>query len=314
MVIGIHDAERDYLRHKTFPNYALMKLSAYHKQNGDAVEWWNPLCRYDRIYSSKVFDFTPADPYLPADAIRGGTGYDDIPANQELPIAVDDMFPDYTLYPDCNYAVGYLTRGCIRKCRWCIVPEKEGAARPYRRWQNVVRKDTDRLVLMDNNVLVSDWGIQQMEGLIGSGYKIDFNQGMDARLVTPEIAEIISRLQWIRHIRFSCDQIYQLHSVHKAIELLNKHGVKPYRVFIYLLVTEDLEEASERVESLKTYTGINLYAQAERNERLGIRPNSAQLEFAQRYVYSGRFRKETWSEYCERTGFQLEHSAGISFI
>ena len=73
MVIGIHDAERDYLRHKTFPNYALMKLSAYHKQNGDAVEWWNPLCRYDRIYSSKVFDFTPADPYLPADAIRGGT-------------------------------------------------------------------------------------------------------------------------------------------------------------------------------------------------------------------------------------------------
>ena len=86
--------------------------------------------------------------------------------------------------------------------------------------------------------------------------------------------------------------------------VLHKYGVKPYRIFIYLLVTEDLEEAAERVESLKAYTGINLYAQAERNERLGIRPNLEQLEFTQRYIYSGCFRKETWNEYCERTGFQ----------
>lgn len=68
MRIGLHDAEREYLKKKSFPNYALMKISAWHKAQGDAVEWWNPLYRYDRVYSSKVFDFTPVDPYLPEDS------------------------------------------------------------------------------------------------------------------------------------------------------------------------------------------------------------------------------------------------------
>ena len=79
--IGLHDAEKDHMRHKTFPNYALMKISAYHKAAGDAVEWWEPLLTdgYDKIYSSKVFDFTPPNPFLPDWAIRGGTGYADIP-------------------------------------------------------------------------------------------------------------------------------------------------------------------------------------------------------------------------------------------
>lgn len=65
--IGLHDAEKDHMRHKTFPNYALMKISAYHKAAGDTVEWWEPLLTdgYDKIYSSKVFDFTPPNPFLP---------------------------------------------------------------------------------------------------------------------------------------------------------------------------------------------------------------------------------------------------------
>lgn len=74
MLIGLHDAEKNYLKNKCFPNYALMKISAWHKKRGDNVEWWNPLVKYDRIYSSKIFDFTPTDEYLPDDAIRGGTG------------------------------------------------------------------------------------------------------------------------------------------------------------------------------------------------------------------------------------------------
>ena len=88
-------------------------------------------------------------------------------------------------------------------------------------------------------------------------------------------------------------------------ELLKERGVKPYRVFVYLLVTSDLDNASRRVEALKGLRGINLYAQAERNESLGIRPGKAQLEFAQRYVYGGRFRQETWKEYTEKRGMIL---------
>lgn len=300
MNIGLHDAEKEHFKSKNFPNLALMKISAWHKAQGDIVEWWNPLCHYDRVYSSKVFDFTPDNPYLPEDAIRGGTGYRDLPMNHELPQEIDHMYPDYSIYPECDYAIGYLTRGCPNHCRWCVVPKKEGEIRPYRRWQDIVRTDTDKLVLMDNNILACSYGIEQLESLIGSGYRIDLNQGMDARLVDDRIAGILSRLKWIRFIRFSCDQKSQVEPIKRTIDLLGKHGVKPYRIFIYMLVTNDIDDASDRVEALKIYKGINLYAQAERNERLGIMPNEMQLEFQQRYMYGGCYRTETWKEYCQR--------------
>lgn len=300
MYIGLHDAERESLKSKTFPNLALMKISAWHKAQGDTVELWNPLYRYDLVYSSKVFDFTPYNPYLPDNAIRGGTGYRDVPMNKELPPEVDSMYPDYSIYPECDYAIGYITRGCPNHCRWCVVPNKEGAIRPYRKWQDVVRSDTDKLVLMDNNILACDYGIEQLESLIGSGYRIDLNQGMDARLVTDHIAKILSQLDWIRFIRFSCDQKAQIEPIKRTIDLLGQYGVKPYRIFIYLLVTKDIEDAAYRVEELKEYKGINLYAQAERNERQGILPNAMQIEFQQRYIYGGSYRKKTWEEYCSR--------------
>lgn len=92
----------------------------------------------------------------------------------------------------------------------------------------------------------------------------------------------------------------------RTCELLAERGIRPYRVFVYLLVTADLESAMRRVEALKVLRGINLYSQAERNEALGIRPNKMQLEFAQRYVYSGCYRRETWDEYVKRKGFSYE--------
>lgn len=88
MTVGLHDGEEN-----KFPNLALMKLSAYHKAQGDAVEWWNPMLTYDRVYSSKVFTFTPENPYLPPDTVKGGTGYG---LYTELPTEVDRCFPDRT--------------------------------------------------------------------------------------------------------------------------------------------------------------------------------------------------------------------------
>lgn len=127
MNIGIHDAELEHIKNKTFPNFALMKISAYHKSLGDNVEWWIPLNTYDRVYSSKVFDYTPENPYLPEDTIKGGTGYG---MYNELPAEIENMFPDYSIYPKCDYAIGFLTRGCPNKCEWCYVPRKEGNIRP----------------------------------------------------------------------------------------------------------------------------------------------------------------------------------------
>jgi hypothetical protein len=289
----------DSIKNKTFPNYALIKISAYHKSLGDTVEWWQPLDTYDIVYSSKVFDFTPENPYLPPNTIKGGTGYGIF---DELPSEIDKVFPDYSIYPNCDYAIGFITRGCIRNCRWCVVPKKEGKIRPYRTWKELVRHDTNKLVLMDNNILACGYGIEQLEELSHTEYHIDLNQGMDARLVTDEIAKVLANVHWIKYLRCSCDTVAQVESILNTAEKLQKYGVKPYRMFIYLLVTSDLENASYRVEQLKKLKNITIYAQAERNERMGIVPNSMQLEFAQRYVYSGKFRKETWAEYIAKRG------------
>lgn len=156
------------------------------------------------------------------------------------------------------------------------------------------------MVLMDNNILACNYGIEQLASLIGSGYAIDLNQGMDVRLVDEHIAEILSKLKWLKYIRFSCDQVSQIESIIRAASLLLDRGIKPYRIFVYLLVTNDLDNATYRVEQLKKLDGITIYAQAERNTRRGIMPNREQLEFAQRYIYGGCWRRETWPEYCQK--------------
>lgn len=309
--IGLHDAEMDHMKRKNFPNLALMKLSAYHKAQGDTVEWWVPMITYDKVYSSKVFDFTPENPYLPPDTIRGGTGYRDIPLIHKLPDDVENCYPDYSIYPQCDYAIGYLTRGCPRKCPWCVVPEKEGNITPYRTWQEVVRQDTKKLTLLDNNILACQYGIEQLTELGGTKYRLDLNQGMDARLVTPDVAKILSKLKWQEYIRFSCDTADQLESIDNVVELLNKNGVKTYRVFVYLLVTKDIDNAAKRVEHLKKHGSIAIYAQPERNEAKGIVPNEIQKEFAQRYIYGHSFRKETWQEYQETRKNTLPWLKGV---
>lgn len=193
MLIGLHDAEYEHMPHKSFPNYALMKISAYHKSFGDTVEWWCALDndKYDRIYSSKVFDFTEENPFLPPEkTVKGGTGYGIF---TELPSEIDEMFPDYSIYPNCDYAVGFLTRGCPNNCPWCYVPQKEGAIRPYRSWRQLVRPDTDKLVLMDNNILACGYGVSQLAELADTDYCIDLNQGMDIRLLTDDVCRLLKK-------------------------------------------------------------------------------------------------------------------------
>jgi len=183
------------------------------------------------------------------------------------------------------------------------VPTKEGNIRPYANWRDIVRADTKKLVLMDNNILACEYGIQQLEELVGTDYRLDLNQGMDARLVTEYIADIIASLKWIKYIRFSCDQIPQIEAIENAAAMLERRGVKPSRLFVYLLVTKDLENADYRVGRLKQLK-VSIYAQAERNPAQGIMPNAAQKEFVHRYIYGRSYKKETWSEYCKRVNFK----------
>lgn len=269
--IALHDADGQ----TDFPNYALMKISAWHKAQGDQVEWWTPLMTYDKVYSSKVFTFTPENPYLPPDTIKGGTGYG---LYNDLPDEIDAMFPDYSIYPQVDYAIGFLTRGCIRHCPWCVVPKKEGKIRAYRTWREIKRPDSRNIVFMDNNVLACQHGIEQMRDMIGQDVRIDFNQGLDARLIDDDVAGTLSRLKWIRHIRMSCDTDAMLDTVLKAIRRLEQHGVKPYRVFVYLLV-QDIASAERRAIALRD-VGADVFAQPYRDFNTNAEPPDDQKHFA----------------------------------
>lgn len=189
-----------------FPNLALMKISAWHKANGDDVDWYMPLFSHpDRIYASKVFtftrDFTDYNPNDPTPT-KGGTGYD---VSSKLPDCIEDMVPDYSIYPQYDFATGFLTRGCIRRCKWCVVPRKEGHIREVCDIEKIaVRK---RVVLMDNNFLAADEDFvrDQLDKAKRLKVQIDFNQALDARLVTAKNAGWLSKCVWNPYIRFSCD-------------------------------------------------------------------------------------------------------------
>lgn len=152
-----------------YPNLALMKISSYHKAQGNRVEWYSPLSRYDKVYLAKVFTFTPDYAYfLNADeAERGGTGYD---IGKVLPPEIDRAVPDYSLYGiDKRTAYGFLTRGCPNRCKWCVVPQKEGNINPYMDIEEIAVEGRNRIILMDNNVLASDYGLGQIEKIVRWG-------------------------------------------------------------------------------------------------------------------------------------------------
>lgn len=262
MNIGIVDVDGH-----NYPNLALMKISAWHKSQGDNVEWANPLFgQYDKVYMSKVFNFTPdcMDIYS-CPVVRGGTGYD---ISNELPAEIDAMQPDYSIYDwiDKKTAYGFLTRGCPNKCPWCIVPIKEGAIRPYMDVDDIAVDGRTRLILMDNNILACEYGISQLRKIAERGYRVDFNQALDARLVTNEVAEILSRIKWIDYIRFGCDTPQQIKECQRAINLIRSHGYAG-RFFLYCILHGDFSECYERIDYWHRQRDwrIHPYAQPYRN-------------------------------------------------
>lgn len=230
-----------------FPNLALMKLSAWHKLQGDIVEWYNPFDHYDKVYMAKVFNFTEDYRQWITNTHqieKGGTGYD---LSKILPIDIDRVIPDYDLYNiDKKLAYGFLTRGCPNKCKWCIVPQKEGKMTPYMDIEEVAVNGRKNIILMDNNVLASDYGLQQIEKIVRLGLRVDFNQGLDARLVTDDIAKLLAKVKWIKRIRFGCDTPGQIAECERATALIDKYNYKG-EYFFYCILLNDFKEAFTRV-------------------------------------------------------------------
>ena len=248
-----------------FPNLALMKISAWHKGIGDTVEWYDPMYsgHFDKVYMSKVFSFTPDFEYpVDADEIeKGGTGYCislvngkeqfDQSNNKNLPDHIEHIYPDYSIYPELtrDTAFGFLTRGCPRGCEFCIVGPKEGRCSVKVADLSEFWRGQKHIVLCDPNILACrDWR-DLLQQCIDSGAEIDFNQGLDIRLMTEEKALMISQMR-IKEIHFAWDRygdrdiiIPKLKlfadaspkirdkKIHTAI-VQKRHGVQQHRVVL----------------------------------------------------------------------------------
>lgn len=253
MKIGLIDVDGHAKKKKwgatIYPNLALCKIARFHRLQGDSVEWVIGFKHYDRIYMSKVFNFSPDDTtaYDADEIVKGGTGYD---IKSQLPHAIDRLQPDYSIYPNIpkDTAYGFLTRGCPNKCPWCVVPRKEGKIRPYMDCDEIAIEGRTKLVLMDNNILASgDYAVQQMEKIIERGYRIDFNQALDARLVDDRFARLLAKIKWIdRRIRFGCDTQGQIDDCMRAIEHINSYGYRG-EYFLYTMLNDNFQECYERL-------------------------------------------------------------------
>ena len=202
MKIGLIDVDGH-----NFPNLALMKISAFHKSQGDTVEWCLPLDRYDIVYQSKVFDdtYSPDIEWIPQadNVIKGGTGYG---LDNNLPYEIEHIYPDYSIYPELtkNTAYGFLTRGCPRGCKFCIVADKEGR-RSYKVADlNEFWRDQKNIKLLDPNLLACREHHDLLQQLIDSGSYVDFTQGLDIRLTTEKNISLLNQVK-VKNIHFAWD-------------------------------------------------------------------------------------------------------------
>lgn len=263
MRVGLIDVDG-----KNFPNIVLMKISAHCKQQGDTVEWYTPFSeRYNVVFMSKVFSFTPDyDLVINANrVVRGGTGYCislingkevfDKAENIVLPEEIEHIYPDYSLYNITDTAYGFLTRGCPRGCEFCIVGKKEGKCSRKVADLSEFWNGQKNITLCDPNILAcKDWK-ELLQQLIDSRANVDFNQGLDIRLMTEEKAQMLNQIK-IKEIHFAWDRYEDKDLILEKLRMYAEVGkFKPHshNAIVYTIVNFDttFEQDLERIYTLR---------------------------------------------------------------
>jgi hypothetical protein len=261
MRIGLIDVDSS-----NFPNLAIMKLSAWHKQNGDDVEWYSHFAdRYDIVYKSKVFSFSPDfNEVINADkVVKGGTGYDIRLVNGRevftpsapLPMEVEHIMPDYSLYGITDTAYGFLSRGCPRGCSFCHVAPKEGKKTYKVADLSEFWAGQKNIVLCDPNILACPQHEDLLQQLADSKAWVDLNQGLDIRLMTERKIELLNKIK-IKEIHFAWDNYHDKDIVLPKFKLYSELGKsKPHshNAIVYVLTNfnSTVEQDLERIYTLR---------------------------------------------------------------
>ena len=263
MRIGLIDVDGH-----NYPNLPLMKISAWHKAQGDHVEWYQPLLsgHMDKVYMSKVFSFSQDYPYfIDADVIqKGGSGYCielvdgkeiyHAERDQALPEEIEHIYPDYSLYPKYteDTAYGFLTRGCPRKCSFCHVGNKEGSRSRKVADLSEFWNGQKRIVLCDPNILACKDHTDLLDQLIQSGAQVEFNQGLDIRLINERNIEQLKQIR-IRKPHFAYDRYEDKEIIEPKMRMVreitgwHKNNVA-LTVFILTNYNTSLEQDIERIQ------------------------------------------------------------------
>lgn len=258
-----------------FPNLPLMKLSAWHKQQGDSVEWYEPLLHgfpnepLDKVYMSKVFseEYTPDYPYYvnAKKVIKGGTGYCisavdgkevfDESKNFDLPYEVEHIYPDYDLYPQYtkNTAYGFLTRGCCNNCSFCIVSQKEGRCSHKVADLSEFWRGQKSIKLLDPNLLACKDHIELLQQLADSKAKVDFTQGLDARFINERNVEILKQIN-ISMLHFAFDFMKNEKRIIEGLKIAKEAlEISERNAIVYMLTNYDttIEQDLYRIKKIK---------------------------------------------------------------
>lgn len=230
-----------------------MKLSAHHKKLGNSVAlvrskipivglipfepeyvYISCIFSWNRGYALKLIDSFKKQGLQ--GVISGGTGL----GGNNLPKFIEHIMPDYSLY-DIDYSIGVTTRGCFRKCPWCLVPQLEGSFREHAPIEEFLHPDHKKLLLLDNNFLASSKCNEKFDFIINHDLKVSFNQGLDIRLITEDYAKFLSNIKYYdsdfneRRLYFSFDKPNIENHVIKGIETLKDIGLPPKHLMFYML-------------------------------------------------------------------------------
>lgn len=270
MRIGLIDVDGH-----NFPNLPLMKISAYHKSNGDTVEWCEPLLHgfpnepLDIVYMSKVFgdEYSADYEYFvnAKEVVKGGTGYHiqvidgaevfDSENHKNLPDEIEHQYPDYSLYPEYtkNTAYGFLTRGCCNNCSFCIVSKKEGKCSWKVENLSEFWRGQKHIKLLDPNLLACKDHMELLQQLVDSGAKVDFTQGLDARFINEDNLKLLKQIK-IEMLHFAFDFMKFEKQIVKGLTLAKEVlEIDERKAVVYMLTNYDttIEEDLYRLQKIR---------------------------------------------------------------
>lgn len=296
------------------PNIALMKLSHWHKARGDEVTVTRHIERdlfegdYDRVYGSCIFAFSGErlERFLRQwpGAIVGGTGSGD-PVTVESIVGGEYPFVDYEGWPKFDGSIGFTQRGCRLKCKFCVVPQKEGKNRSTGTIAQIWRGDPHpkHIHLLDNDFFGQPAWREVADEIVEGDYKVCFSQGINTRLITPEAATALARIKY-RDTKFGKKRLYTAWDnlrdervFFAGVDMLQAAGIPPTHLMCYMLIGFDPLETWDRIWyrfNRMVALGIDPYPMVYNDRR-------ADLKCFQRWVITRTYKTTPWDEYRRET-------------